>query len=288
MWKSKRKLPDLVDYPGSRDRPWNEIPLGVSASGEVVWDVQDAPTLRVVGTSGSGTGTLMRDVLIHCSLHSDDWEVWGVDVLLMTLLQYKKTYSLLKEFAYKINEGSKLCQSLCDEMEDRYQQMKAAGVRHFRDLPEPPKAILLTIHEAGIFLDRAEYNPKPGKYDPAVAESWDGELAAKNEARKALFHLAREGRAAGIYVFMTIDQHTRHEVPDFQQSSGLVVLGRGVTTSTVRTLLWQDDIAYDLSPKAVPGRGVFKTHKGEDGTLFQTYFSEASKWLYKANDYNQR
>jgi hypothetical protein len=47
-------IPNKAPYPGSTNRPWNEIPLGLGAEGEIIWDVSVAPHAGVFGKSGGG------------------------------------------------------------------------------------------------------------------------------------------------------------------------------------------------------------------------------------------
>lgn len=61
------KIPTKAPYPGSADRPWNEIPLGLGAGGEIVWDVAKSPHALVAGKSGGGK--LLRLALPNLTLN---------------------------------------------------------------------------------------------------------------------------------------------------------------------------------------------------------------------------
>lgn len=47
-------IPERADYPGSEKYPWNIIPLGLGAEGEVTVDLSTTPHMLVCGTTGSG------------------------------------------------------------------------------------------------------------------------------------------------------------------------------------------------------------------------------------------
>jgi hypothetical protein len=47
-------IPELVKYPGSANRKPNEIPIGVGADGEIVWNINEVPHALVTGTTGGG------------------------------------------------------------------------------------------------------------------------------------------------------------------------------------------------------------------------------------------
>lgn len=47
-------IPTMAHYPGSADREWNEIPIGLGANGEVVWDIKTVPHALITGTTGGG------------------------------------------------------------------------------------------------------------------------------------------------------------------------------------------------------------------------------------------
>lgn len=62
-WKSEKSMvavvpvppiPTMSFYPGSAHRKWNEIPLGVTAGGEAIWDVKINPHALLTGSTGAG------------------------------------------------------------------------------------------------------------------------------------------------------------------------------------------------------------------------------------------
>lgn len=62
-WKSEKSMvavvpvppiPTMSFYPGSAHRKWNEIPLGVTAGGEAIWDVKTEPHALLTGSTGAG------------------------------------------------------------------------------------------------------------------------------------------------------------------------------------------------------------------------------------------
>lgn len=66
-------LPTMAPYPGSEDRPWDQIPLGLGINGEVVWSLSDVPHLLVCGSTGGGK-ELLKETPI---LSKEGWTIVG-------------------------------------------------------------------------------------------------------------------------------------------------------------------------------------------------------------------
>lgn len=72
-WKSEKSMvavvpvppiPTMSFYPGSAHRKWNEIPLGVTAGGEAIWDVKSNPHALLTGSTGSGKNLSLNSLVL--------------------------------------------------------------------------------------------------------------------------------------------------------------------------------------------------------------------------------
>jgi hypothetical protein len=57
-------IPELAKYPGSANRKPNEIPIGVGADGEIVWDINTVPHALVTGTTGGGKAVALGNYIL--------------------------------------------------------------------------------------------------------------------------------------------------------------------------------------------------------------------------------
>lgn len=277
-WKSSQStvicspvehIPSMAHYPGSADREWNEIPIGLGANGEVVWDIKTVPHALITGTTGGGKSTIQRNLIFHCIQHSGRWSFLGVDVKRVELKPYIKYDSAVVGIATNVEDGVEICRFARDEMMDRYEKMEEIGVNHFLDLPNPPKALMLMIDESYMFLA-----PSGIKTDEGKAED---EL--KGEASKILGDIARLGRASGVHLVLATQRPDAKVIYGELKQNLAARIAAGKMDSIASSMTLDNENATRL-PGGIKGRGFYQQF-GE-GEQFQGYFAPQDwidKWL---------
>lgn len=262
-------IPTMAHYPGSADREWNEIPIGLGANGEVVWDIKTVPHALITGTTGGGKSTIQRNLIFHCIQHSGRWSFLGVDVKRVELKPYVKYDSAVVGIATNVEDGVEICRFARDEMMDRYEKMEDIGVNHFLDLPNPPKALMLMIDESYMFLA-----PSGIKTDEGKAED---EL--KGEASKILGDIARLGRASGVHLVLATQRPDAKVIYGELKQNLAARIAAGRMDSIASSMTLDNENATRL-PGGIKGRGFYQQF-GE-GEQFQGYFAPQDwidKWL---------
>lgn len=265
-------IPTKASYPGSVDREWDEIPMGVAAEGEIVWNVSSSPHILICGTTGGGKSVTQRTIIAHCIQHSDKWRFLGIDIKRVELSSYKKYDDVVLGIAVTLEDGVEVMRFAKEEMMSRYEYMEELGVNHFLKLPDPPRALMVMIDEAYMFMA-----PSGAKNDEGKAQN---ELHA--EATTLVGEIARLGRAAGVHLVMATQR------PDAAVIYGEIkanlstryAAGRMTSTPSLMTL---DSATATRTPGDVPGRAVISTH-GEE-SMIQGYFTHEDwidTWLESA------
>ena len=180
-----------------------DIPLAVGkdVSGKpVVFDLAKAPHLLIAGTTGTGKSVCTNSLIVSLlfKFAPDELKLIMVDPKVVEFEDYKRLPHLLTPI---INDSAKVPIALrwaVNEMERRYRQLAAAGVKKL-----------------------SEYNSRPTGGDPVCTD--DGqpipdrlpylvviidELAdlmmteAKKDAETSIVRIAQKGRAAGIHLIL--------------------------------------------------------------------------------------
>lgn len=273
-WKSSQSfvqcepmshIPTMAPYPGSRDRKWDELPLGIGAEGEIVWNLSKIPHALVCGATGSGKSVLQRNIIFHCIQHKDMFRFLGVDVKRVELKPYAKYDDVVMGIGTNLEDGVEICRYARDEMMRRYEEMEELGVNHFLQLPEPPFALMLMIDEAYMFLAPEGVKTDEGKERDNL----------HGEATTILGEIARLGRAAGVHMVMAT-QRPDAAVIKGELKANLdyrIAAGRMATTPSLMTL---DSDAATRLPGDIKGRGIVSISGEEE--MFQGYFA-GQDWI---------
>lgn len=241
------RVPTFALNPGSENSSWDKIPMGVGAAGEVFWDVSKAPSMFICGYAGSGKSVAQKTIIFHTIQHSDKWDFLGIDLKGVELSAFKK-YDTVKGVATELEDAVEILRYAKDSLMQRYKQMGKMGVTHFRDLPNPPKALMIMTDEAHELLR--------GTTDEQ-----------SKEPRSLLADIARLGRAAGVHLVLAS-----------QRPPGELLLGGlkwdfnaryavGAMKNITSMLTLESDSATRIP--SIPGRAIMSISGNE--TVLQGY-----------------
>lgn len=254
-------ISDLAPYPFPDRNPWNIFPLGQTAGGvEAQWNVNTAPHVLIAGTTGGGKSVTQRTILLH-AMQSPEWRVLLIDPKRVELSAYRSHPNVLR-VATELEDSYMLIQQLEQEMMSRYRAMEKAGIdggvviNHFKDLPDPPPAILLMIDETFALLSLGKGSIEKERND------------IKGQIGYLMGQIARLGRAAGISMVLATQRPDAAVLPGEVKNNldARIAQGRMDTTPSLMTL---DSDAATRLPN-IKGRAILRT--GQDYTEFQAYF----------------
>ena len=180
-----------------------DIPLAVGkdVSGKpVVFDLAKAPHLLIAGTTGTGKSVCTNSLIVSLLFNfaPDELKLIMVDPKVVEFEDYKRLPHLLTPI---INDSAKVPIALrwaVSEMERRYRQLAAAGVKKLVDYNNRPAS--------DVEICTPDGQPIPEKL-PYLVIIID-ELAdlmmteAKKDVETSIVRIAQKGRAAGIHLVL--------------------------------------------------------------------------------------
>ncbi len=247
-------LPIAADYPGSENRPWNKIPLGVSSEAEVSWDVNEDTNMFIAGNAGSGKSIVQTNVIAHCIQHSDMWDLIVIDPERHDFIKYEGRPGV-KTVATSREQGFESLRFVEAEIEKRYKEMAEFNVNSFTELISTPKAIMVVIDDANIFMPER-----------------NGENLATEDSL-LIERISQRGAAAGIHISVST------QMPRIKWDSFTARYATGSMKATPSTILMNSDIATEVKPE-IRGRGVVMLTSGVQH--LQAYFASRNwvdEWL---------
>ncbi len=153
------------------------IPIGKGVEGEIITgNLAQMPHLLVAGCTGSGKSSFINAMLLSL-LEADPEKVRLIlcDPKACELTPYEGIAHLLRPVATEVDETVEALDWLVEEMQSRYQQMRAAKVRHADDLGLP--YIVMIIDELADLM-----------------------LTSRERIEIPLTRLLQKARAAGIHL----------------------------------------------------------------------------------------
>lgn len=261
IFKKIRELNSIpkrtVKYPFPDWEPWDIFPLGAGVGyNQVNLNVSITPHTLLTGLSQSGKSLALRSIAMH-ALQSPEWRVVIVDLKRLGFLPYRN-HPYVLDIATELDAALSLIEQIEQEMQFRYIAMQEEGVNFFKNLENPPPAILLIIDEL---------------YDVLAPEKIRNNKSKERDDWRTMIGLlidsiARIGRAAGIHMILA----TKH--PDIVLLSpetkanidSRIVIGP-LDLGSSKLILNTDDATRILDIK---GHGLFAY--GNKLTEFQVYF----------------
>ena len=205
-----------------------------------------------------------RNIVFHCIQHNDKWCFLGIDPKRVELKPYAKYTNTVLGIATSMEDMTEVIRYAKEEMMNRFEMMEEAGVNHFMDLVNPPRAIMLMVDEAYMLM-----SPTGNKGDAGKEED-----VLHNECSMLVGEIARLGRAAGVHMVLAM-QRPDAIVLKGEIKSNLdfrIVAGRMDSTASGMAL----DNGLATRVPGIIGRGV--AQMGGEGEIYQGYFADQD-WI---------
>ena len=167
------------------------IMLGIDAQGNrVITDLKKMPHALFAGATGSGKSVLESVFICSLLIKYPNMIIYGIDTKRVEFqsFRYAPNFHLVTDAA----AATQTLRDLCDEMEDRYNQLVRAKVNN---------------------ID--EYNNKGGKMNPIVViidEFADLMLLSGKHVEEYVVRLAQKARACGIHLIIATQRPTKEVV----------------------------------------------------------------------------
>ncbi len=200
-------LRELIEFDQTKSQGAN-LPLGLgrdTAGSPVIGDLGEMPHLLIAGSTGSGKSVCINSIIVNLLLTKtpDEVKLILVDPKMVELAQFENIPHLMCPVVTDMKKAPSVLNWLVDKMEERYELLAMAGVRHLRGYNSLGKEKLFERLENK--LDAGSLEQIPHKLPNIVViidELADLMMTASKEVEASITRLSQKSRAVGIHVIL--------------------------------------------------------------------------------------
>jgi energy-coupling factor transporter ATP-binding protein EcfA2 len=184
---------DKVLY--KEDREARYINIGYAPGRILKWNFDDLPHMLVVGVTGSGKSTFIRNLLVQMG------RTWTLKIVDGKTVEF----SFLKRMGYDVvtskNELLQVLEEAEKEMDRRYRKMDELGVNEYHQAGFTPYFVL--VDEFITLVESMRSKPRRGSKEQGIKGE---DKSEKDKLFEYLHKLSTKGRASGVFLILILQR----------------------------------------------------------------------------------
>ena len=200
-------LQELIDHAQSQDDNY-KLPLALgrdTAGAPAIGDLGEMPHLLIAGSTGAGKSVAINSIITTFLLTRtpDEVKLILVDPKMVELAQFENIPHLMCPVVTDMKKAPAVLQWLVDKMEERYELLAMAGVRHITSFNALGRAKLRERLEPKLDPQTLEETPDFLPYIVIIIDELaDLMMTASKEVEASITRLSQKSRAVGIHVIL--------------------------------------------------------------------------------------
>jgi len=200
-------LRELIEFAQSKsDNAKLPLALGRDTSGSpVIGDLGEMPHLLIAGSTGSGKSVCINSIITNLLVTRtpDEVKMILVDPKMVELAQFDNIPHLMCPVVTDMKKAPAVLNWLVDKMEERYELLAMAGVRHIGSFNSLGKEKLRERLENKLDPESLEETPDFLPFIVVIIDELaDLMMTASKEVEGSITRLSQKSRAVGIHVIL--------------------------------------------------------------------------------------
>jgi S-DNA-T family DNA segregation ATPase FtsK/SpoIIIE len=178
--------------------------LGKDSAGEpLVIDLAKMPHMLIAGTTGSGKSVCMNTIILGWmyTKRPDELKLCLVDPKMVEMSQFSDIPHLMCPVVTEMAKAAGILEWAVDKMEERYEQLKKAGVRDITGYNSLGEEELFNRLQPQTDLEKARI-PKKLPYMVFVIDELADLMMTNKEVEESIVRIAQKARAVGIHLVL--------------------------------------------------------------------------------------
>lgn len=250
------RVADILRCEQFRESRRMTVAIGKGIDGSnVLADIEKMPHMLIAGTTGSGKSVFIHGLIVSLLLkHSPaDMELYMVDPKMVEFSYYEQL--CMCHVVTEVKDAVLLLENLCKDMDARYRELSAAGVR---DIDEYNSKSVVPMKRKVVFVD----------------ELADLIMTSKKSVENCIVRLAQKARACGIHLILATQRPTVNVVTGLIKSNIPVKVCFAVPSYRDSMVMLDKGGAENLLGK---GDMLYRTGTGVDAVRLQGGFIDSAE-----------
>ena len=222
--KEKVRFKELMQLAPTEQLAKMSIPLflGKDASGEpLITDLAAMPHALIAGTTGSGKSVCINTIIMSILYRQrpDLVKLVLFDPKVVEMAMYKDIPHLMAPIINDAAKATSVLEWACEKMDERYEFLAEAGVRHLKDYNKLTQEELIERFQPSTPEEEAKIPKKIPYIVIIIDELADLMMTSGKEVESHIVRIAQKARAVGIHLILATQRPSANVVTGLIKSN---------------------------------------------------------------------